>query len=149
MQEIQHVPVKTAHSALTLRRCGALGPYLSITGNLMAPSGFYAVLLFAYPSSGVQDLLAGGLGPRCEDRAQSAECSNLNICDRTKRLCVLLPQSKGSKLMELSKTENRSAFAEAIKRRDGARAACSEWVRTRLATPKTRSPIRRESASGG
>ena len=140
--------VKTVRSALALRRRSALRPYLSITGNLMAPSGF-SVLLFAYPSSGVQDLLAGGLGPRCEDRAQSAECSNLNICDRTKRLCVLLPQSKGSKLMELSKTENRSAFAEAIKRRDGARAACSEWVRTRLATPKTRSPIRRESASGG
>ena len=32
----------------------------------------------------------------------------------------LLPQSKGSKLMELSKTDNRSAFAQTIKRRDGA-----------------------------
>ena len=31
-----------------------------------------------------------------------------------------MPQSKGSKLMELFKTENRSAFAQAIERRDGA-----------------------------
>jgi len=33
---------------------------------------------------------------------------------------VLLPHLKGSKTMERSRTENRSAFAQAIKRRDGA-----------------------------
>ena len=33
---------------------------------------------------------------------------------------LLVPQSKGSKLMELSKTDNSSAFERWIKRRDGA-----------------------------
>ena len=60
MQELQHVPVKTAQSALTLLRCRTL---FSITGNSMALSGFYAALLFAYPQQGVQDFSGAGLGP--------------------------------------------------------------------------------------
>jgi hypothetical protein len=58
---------------------------------------------------------------RCEDDPAwpGRQCSKLNICNHTKRIWVLLPHLKWSKTMERSKTENRSAFAQAIKRRDG------------------------------
>jgi hypothetical protein len=77
VQELQHVPVKTAQSALTLRRSRALfvdhwqlnGPVrlLCCVVRLSEQRGPRP-----FPSSGVQDLSAGGLGPRCEDPARSA-----------------------------------------------------------------------------
>jgi hypothetical protein len=74
------------------------------------------------PETHASSVRAGCGLHRCEDDPAwpGRQCSNLNICNHTKRLWVLLPHLKGSRTMERSKTENRSAFAQAIKRRDGA-----------------------------
>jgi hypothetical protein len=78
----------------------------------------------------------------------ASACSNLNIPTKQGAYASCCPSPKGASSWSYPQTDNRSVFAQAIKRRAARYAISLEWDRIRLATPRLMNHTSVKSPSG-